>query len=175
MALRKQPKTIKTIANVAVEFYCYRFYINDESTNKNKPIKYITNFSFEQVKEFMGWIFSYDPNNQPFSYNASLFEDEDYCYTLYQVLSDVVSQESQETESKKKSKKKNDDESESKVQITSYDKYPTFSIICVLVSYIIENSNDSIRINSMLDFIEKVCIHKNKEQINQVYYSLIKV
>lgn len=176
MTLRKRPKNIQTIANFAVQFYCYRFYINND-TNEHK--EKINNISFENVKEFMDWIMTPDSVNKLFSYYASTFDDEDFCYSLYQVLSEIVSesQDINESKSKKTKKAKMDIEpkSISMIQITADDFYQTFSIICILISYIIENSDNSIRKNSMIDFVSKIHVPKAKEQINQIYYSMKKV
>ncbi|OHS93643.1 hypothetical protein TRFO_11638 [Tritrichomonas foetus] len=157
-ARKKSSKSLFDIALLAVKFLCFESECNKNQKSRNNFLKEEekteTNSLFDEITNFITWL-SNSNSDKSIHFVVKFKKDYTFIYLLYQILSDISF-----------------DDQNSMVEITSNASYPIFSLICILISYIIENSEGLIDKNSAYDFFMKAQNQKTPEQINQIYFSL---
>lgn len=147
-------ENMREIISLSLQAFCYRFTTNDTQTNSIDNSINKNEIPFDQFKNFLLWNANGIDMDKSFAYEIKFNENNDFLYSLFQVLADF---------------------NEDTIEISSSTStFSTFSMICIIISILIEKSNDSILSNSLFDYFDTIDKTKEQNQINLIHFAMTK-
>ena len=147
-----------SIAKISLEVMFFQTLL--ENNNSPKPFSKAI-YELTTLKQFILWL-SNSQVDKFYNVSVKLTNDPKFSYSIFQLLSQILFDNASTTSN------------QSYIKITQDDSYNLFSLICIVISIIIENSKDQIDIDSVYDFFMRFMMQKEQKQINQIYHSLVK-